>query len=116
MKLGMTITIADMKNLLKEGSCRVSCLDFRILKTLGENNSNSGSVSGLPSGLPYYLYPLFVFLLIELPRFPFWLFHHLINIKYSVYYKHSFCGQQKNLKVLLITTSGHGVPYSTKCY
>ena len=33
MKLGTMITIADMKNLLKEEPCRISCLDFRILMT-----------------------------------------------------------------------------------
>ena len=37
MKLGKTITIADMKNLSKDGPYRISCFDFIILMTFGEN-------------------------------------------------------------------------------
>ena len=37
MKRGMTITIADMENLLKEELCKISCLDFRILMVLDKS-------------------------------------------------------------------------------
>ena len=36
-KLGTTITVAYMKNLLKEVPSRINCLDFRILTTSGKN-------------------------------------------------------------------------------
>ena len=43
MKHGITITIADIKNLLKEELCiiHVGCLGFRILMTSGENEEYS---------------------------------------------------------------------------
>ena len=37
MKLGMTINISDVKNLLKEGLFGISYRDFRVLMTLDEN-------------------------------------------------------------------------------
>ena len=36
MKLGMTITIADIKNLSKEGPCKINSLDFIIFMTSDE--------------------------------------------------------------------------------
>ena len=37
MKVGMSITIPDMKNLLKDKPCRISCLDLKTLMMSGEN-------------------------------------------------------------------------------